>query len=134
MEGIIVDNNGMIHRIGSSYNVISIAIFFLFSVSINCELSMGLFYIIIQIIIEWMRINQLILAVYNSCYTITARTCGITSVCNYYNGILSRAVSIAVGCAIVDIGHVIMIECFSLWVYYYASNIIERKYRCICCL
>ena len=45
------------------------------------------------------------------------------------NGILSGAVSITAGCAVVDIGSAMIIGCFGSWIYYYASHIIEHKYK-----
>ena len=80
----------------------------------------------------------LILALYNSCYTITARPCG-TAIpksneimfgnVSYCNVVTFRVVSITAGCAIFDISCAMITGFFGSWAYYYASHIIVYKYE-----
>ena len=115
MVHIVADD--LIHQICLRYDVILITIFLPFSVLINCELTMAWLCIIIQCIIKWMMIYQLIPAVYNSCHAMTTRTCVITtprktmfgqqwSMYRTCNRILFRVVSITAGCAVLDVGFV----------------------------
>ena len=107
-------NENFIHRTCSGYNYeILINIFLFCNVLISCGLILTWLFIVIQFIIKWMMICQLI-------HAITARTSGMTRVCN---GIRSHAISITAGCERGDIGSTMIIG----HVYYYACDIGECK-------
>ena len=125
---IVHDKDQFMHEICSSYDAILICIFLLFGVLISCTLTVEWFRIIIQLIIEWMIIYQLIIAVYHSCYTITARTGSTTALKSKETTFGQKWIMFCV-CNGILFRCTMIIGCFGSWLCYYASHKIEHKYK-----